>query len=96
MKSKQEYIKTSQNIKRDKNNSKLPDHFLVKWLKQYKNGWQIKYLAMTLFEMDLDKFFNMFLLDDQKVLFFFTKQFKLRSGGGFEITKKSDCIAIVK
>lgn len=68
----------------------------MKWLKQYQNGWQMKYLAIALFEMDLDKFFDMFSLDNKEALFFSTKQFKLRSGEGFEMADKSDLTIMVE
>lgn len=82
---KVEIDKISQNAKSGENNSELLDHFLVKWLKQYKNVWQMKYLAMVLFEINLNKFFNMFILDNKKVLFFSIEQFELKSGEGFKI-----------
>lgn len=46
--------------------------------------------------MDLDKFFNMFLFNNKKALFFSIKQFELKSGGDLEITEELDLAAIVK
>lgn len=68
----------------------------MQWLKQYKNGWQMKYFVMAYFEIDLDKFIDIFSLNDKETLLFFKEQFELRSGGSLEIADESDLAAMVE
>ena len=49
---------------------------------------------MAFCEIDLDKFFDMFSLNNKEALFFSIEQFELRSGGGLEMADKSDLAAM--
>lgn len=51
---------------------------------------------MARFEIDLDKFFDIFSLNNKKALFFFTEQFELKSGGSLEMDDKSDLAAMIE
>lgn len=56
----------------------------------------MKYLAMAVFEIDLNKFFDIFLLDNKEALFFFIEDFNWESRENPEIADKSDLVAIIK
>lgn len=45
---------------------------------------------MAFFEMNLDRFFDMFSLNNKEALFFSIEQFEFRSKEGLEMVDKSD------
>lgn len=50
---------------------------------------------MAFFKMNLDRFFDMFSLDNKEALFFSIEQFEFRSKEGLEMVDKSDLDAML-